>query len=1034
MIVIKETYKGKAPRFYLAFLVSIILLSLFSPASGQENGNSYSLKVTAAVPRSFPPHYTVNEGGKPVGFGIDVMERVAAITGLKVTYLIMDSWTDVAEAVKGGRADLIPNIGITASRRAWLDYTSPVETFAVSLFVRKQTDHIKGEDDLTGHKVAAVKFNVGVDLLKGREDIELKIFPHAGDAVFKLLSGQVDALVYPVPVLMKMVQEAGVDHRIKTAGKPLLEIKRAIGVRKGNALLVQKLDQAVNRFGGTPEYRKTHVKWFGQPKAFWTPGKLVFVMGGVVLSLFIIMFVWRYHTVSRLNRRLIDTVAELRRTEKELRRTNRALIVLSESNEAVIHATSERDLLDEICRIIVKEGGYRLAWVGFAEEDEGKTIRPVAQWGYEDGYLDTVNHTWADAERGQGPVGTAIRTRQASICKDILNDPSFAPWRKEARERGYSSLISLPLIMNAQCAGALTVYAEEPDAFDIEEEELLTELSHDLAFGIRALRNRSEREQAEKALHDSEERFRTLFECAPDGYYLYDLEGTLIDGNRAAEKIVGYKREELMGRSFLKLNLVAPEQVPKAASGLARNRQGRPTGPDEFILNRKDGTHVPVEISSLPITFKGQTLVLSIARDITKRKQAEEELTRHRQHLEELVRERTSDLESANEELKREIAGRKRFEEALRESEKKYRMLVERMNDGLGWIDEKGSFTYLNDKLCEMLGYSQEELLGHPATDFLDKENRRIIEQELAKRRKGESRSYELSWKRKDGQKLSTVISPQPILDGNGSFKGSFAVITDITQRKQAEEDLRMARAEADAANKAKSDFLASMSHELRTPLNAIIGFSEVLRDQYFGEINEQQADYVNDILQSGKHLLLLVNDILDLSKIEAGKVELEPTRLNVAEVLESSLIMVKEKCMKHGIELRLNISQDLGNAEVQADGRRLKQIMFNLLTNAVTFTPDGGTITLEAHKEERELVISVNDTGIGIAKRNQKKIFEEFYQIRGELASKTPGTGLGLPLTKRLVEMHGGRIWVESEGIKKGSRFKFTLPINIRR
>ncbi len=378
----------------------------------------------------------------------------------------------------------------------------------------------------------------------------------------------------------------------------------------------------------------------------------------------------------------------------------------------------------------------------------------------------------------------------------------------------------------------------------------------------------TERKQAEEALHESEERFRTLFERAPDGYYLNDLEGTFIDGNRAAEKIVGYKREELVGKSFLRLDLLAPEQIPEAASALEKNRKGKPTGPDEFILTRKDGSQVPVEISSLPITFKGQTLVLSIARDITKRKQAEE---------------------------------------------------------------------------------------------------------------------------------------------------------------------LHQAKVAAEAANKAKSDFLASMSHELRTPLNAIIGFSEVLRDQYFGDLNEQQADYVNDILESGKHLLSLINDILDLSKIEAGKVELEPTWLNITELLENSLIMVKEKCMRHGIHLSLNISQDLENLDIEADERRLKQIMFNLLSNAAKFTPDGGEITLEAHKKEDELVISVKDTGIGIAKKNQKKIFEEFYQIRGELGSKTPGTGLGLPLTKRLVEMHGGRIWVESEGLNKGSRFSFTLPINTR-
>jgi hypothetical protein len=222
------------------------------------------------------------------------------------------------------------------------------------------------------------------------------------------------------------------------------------------------------------------------------------------------------------------------------------------------------------------------------------------------------------------------------------------------------------------------------------------------------------------------------------------------------------------------------------------------------------------------------------------------------------------------------------------------------------------------------------------------------------------------------------------------------------------------------------------MSHELRTPLNAIIGFSEVLRDEYFGSLNEKQADYVNDILESGKHLLSLINDILDLSKVEAGKLELEPSRVNLKDLLENSLVMIKEKCMKNGIDLSFSIAEGLDDLEISADERRLKQVMFNLLSNAAKFTPDGGAIKLEAEKKGEEVVVSVEDTGIGVAPDDQEKIFEEFHQVKGSLQDKTPGTGLGLPLAKRLVEMHKGRIWIESEGEGKGSRFSFTLPLKL--
>ena len=267
-------------------------------------------------------------------------------------------------------------------------------------------------------------------------------------------------------------------------------------------------------------------------------------------------------------------------------------------------------------------------------------------------------------------------------------------------------------------------------------------------------------------------------------------------------------------------------------------------------------------------------------------------------------------------------------------------------------------------------------------------------------------------------------------------------------EHKRAEEELRQAHNEleekvkertreleavtktAELSSQAKSDFLASMSHELRTPLNAVIGFSQVLQEQYFGKLNEKQAEYIKDILESGQHLLSLINDVLDLSKVESGKVELELSSVSLKDLLENSLIMIKEKALKHQIRLELNIAPDLEGLKIRADERRLKQVMFNLLSNATKFTPDGGAITLEGRREGKELVISVSDTGVGIAPEHQEKIFGEFYQVNKGVRGKTPGTGLGLSLTRHLVEMHGGRIWAESEGKGKGSRFTFTLPI----
>ena len=232
---------------------------------------------------------------------------------------------------------------------------------------------------------------------------------------------------------------------------------------------------------------------------------------------------------------------------------------------------------------------------------------------------------------------------------------------------------------------------------------------------------------------------------------------------------------------------------------------------------------------------------------------------------------------------------------------------------------------------------------------------------------------------------------------------------------------------ELEIANKHKSDFLANMSHELRTPLNAIIGFSEVLIDRMFGEVNEKQADYLKDIHESGKHLLSLINDILDLSKIEAGRMDLEISAFDLPGALSNAMTLVRERAQRHGIALGLEVDPQLG--ALWADERKFKQIVLNLLSNAVKFTPDGGKVDVFAGKVDGKVEIAVRDTGIGIAPEDQAAVFEEFKQVGRDARRKAEGTGLGLALTKRFVELHGGEIRLQSEP-GKGSTFTITLPV----
>ncbi|HSE47046.1 MAG TPA: ATP-binding protein, partial [Gemmatimonadales bacterium] len=230
-----------------------------------------------------------------------------------------------------------------------------------------------------------------------------------------------------------------------------------------------------------------------------------------------------------------------------------------------------------------------------------------------------------------------------------------------------------------------------------------------------------------------------------------------------------------------------------------------------------------------------------------------------------------------------------------------------------------------------------------------------------------------------------------------------------------------------EAASQHKSEFLANMSHELRTPLNAVIGFSEVLLQRMFGALNDKQDEYLRDIYASGQHLLSLINDILDLSKIEAGRMELTPAPFPLPSALDNAVTLVKERAARHGIALQVDVDPQVG--DLVGDERKVKQVLLNLLSNAVKFTPEGGRISLKASRKDGMVEIAVTDTGIGIAPEDQAAIFEEFRQVGSDETRKQEGTGLGLTLAKKFVELHGGRIWVES-AVGRGSTFTFTLPM----
>ncbi len=437
-----------------------------------------------------------------------------------------------------------------------------------------------------------------------------------------------------------------------------------------------------------------------------------------------------------------------------LYQTNRSLRALSECNQALVRATDETSLLNEICRLIVLEGGYRMAWVGYCEEDEGKSVRPVAWSGYETGYLNTINIHYDDSEHAQGPTGTAIRTRQPSIIRDIFSSDQFRDWIQETEKRKYASLIGLPLICQDKILGALTIYASNKDAFDETEVNLLMKLVNDLAYGIINLR-------------------------------------------------------------------------------------------------------------------------------------AHAELNHYRQHLEDLVATRTIELDQANSEL-------------------------------------------------------------------------------------------------------------------------------------------RLAKESAESADRLKSAFLATMSHELRTPLNSIIGFTGVLRQGLAGPLNAEQEKQLGFVKNSAHHLLELINEVLDISKIEADQIKLAPEVFPLPPSINKVLQLVAPLAEKKHLRIRSNIAPEVG--EICADRRRFEQVLINLVNNAIKFTLQG-EVEITTLFENQMVKVSVRDTGIGIKPEQIETIFKPFSQVDTGLTRQFEGTGLGLSISQRLVEMMGGSLHVESQW-GMGSTFTIYVPI----
>ena len=556
-------------------------------------------------------------------------------------------------------------------------------------------------------------------------------------------------------------------------------------------------------------------------------------------------------------------------------------------------------------------------------------------------------------------------------------------------------------------------------------EERLRSRIYDLAINSLQLASRvqfldQQNRLAGLAAKEASSKFQAIANACPLGIVSLDLDGNVRMWNQGAERMFGWKEEEVLGKT---LPTVPDEEHAAYRQLLDSQFHGVSHTGLRVRRLRKDGGSIDASLWTVPLRNADGGIYgnVAILADLTSAEAAEREY--------------------------RALATREQQAREQIQAERRFRELLEAAPDGIMEVDANGQIVLMNAAAEKLTGYRRDELLGQSIEI--------LTPTELRSRHAGHRVAYwanpitrpmgtglELHVQRKDGERTPVEISLSPVTY-DGEMRVT-AVMRDVTERKRAESQLRelhdrftaeltaankeleVRNREVEAANRLKTEFVASMSHELRTPLHTIIGFTELLSEEIEGTLNEKQKRFVHHIHRDSLHLLELINDILDLSRIEAGRLDLKPEVFAMTAAIEEVMATIRPQAVANLLHLE---GPFLPAIALRADRVRFKEVLYNLLSNAVKFTPQRGRIRVEGSIRDRAVEISVIDTGMGIPAVEQGAVFDKFHQVGATARGLKEGTGLGLAIAKQLVEAHGGRIWLSSE-VGKGSRFSFTMPL----